>query len=144
VAILSVVFVRDARDRQTFELQGLDARFERAGLYVAERLPPNALVITSAHSGSVRFYAHRPTLVWDGLPPDSLDGAIAFARAKGFDPYLMLESGEEPPFRKRFAGSAVGALDWPPMAEVALVRVYDPDGRDQYRRGVAPPTEYVR
>jgi hypothetical protein len=142
--MLSVTFVRAARDRQTFRLQGLEARYERAGTYAGQRLPPHALIITSTYSGSVRFYAHRPTLVWDGLPPDRLDQAIAFVRERGFEPYLMLDGGEEPAFRSRFAGSAAGALDWPPKAEVGLVRVYDPDDRARYQRGEAPPTEYVR
>jgi hypothetical protein len=141
---LLVTSVRAARAHNVFRLRQFEARFERAGLFVARRLPADALVITSSHSGSVRYYAGRRTLVWDGVPPDALDRAIAFVRSKGFTPYLLLESGEEPVFRDRFRGSAVAELDWPPLAEVAsLVRIYEPDGRERYRGGALPPTEYA-
>jgi len=144
--VLGVLWVREAEDRQAFRLQALEARFERGGIFVDQRLPRNALVITSAQSGSVRFYSGRKTLVWDQLDPARLDEAIGFVRSRGFEPYLLFERREEPLFRRRFsAQSAVGRLDWPPAAEVAsLVRVYRPADRDRYLRGVQPPTEYFR
>ncbi len=144
-AVLAVHFMRDAEHRQVFGLQRLEARFERAGSYVGRRLPANAIVITSWQSGSVRFYGHRNTLLWDGLDPAWLDRTIDFLRARGMEPYLLFESWEEPIFRTRFAGSPTGALDWPPMAEVASqVRIYRPEDRERYARGTLPPTEYVR
>jgi hypothetical protein len=143
--VLSVLFIRDARAGDVFRLQRLEARYVRAGTFAATRLPPNAIVITSWESGSVRFYSRRPTLVWDSLDPAWLDRAIAFVRARGLEPYLLFETWEEPIFRRRFAGSRVGALDWPPMAEVASqVRVYRPDDRERYANGTMTPTEYVR
>lgn len=144
VVALSLLFLREARERRTFELQQLESRFERAGAFVGHRLPANALVITSWESGSVRFYGGRKTLVWDGLEPAWLDRALAYVRAKGYEPYLLFERREESDFRQRFAGSAVARLDWPPMAEVASqVRIYRPDDRDRYLQGTLPPTEYV-
>ena len=144
VVALSVMFVREAQERRTFELQQLEARFERAGAFVGDRLPPNAMVITSWESGSVRFYGGRKTLVWDGLDPAWLDRALLYVRSKGYEPYLLFERREEPDFRQRFAGSSVARLDWPPIAEVASqVRIYRPDDRDRYLQGTLPPTEYV-
>lgn len=144
--VLAVLWIGEARDRQAFRLQALEARFERAGLFVDRRLPPNALVITSWQSGSVRFYSGRKTIVWDQLDPAWLDRAIAFVRSRGFEPFLLFESREEPLFRGRFgAQSAIGRLDWRPAAEIlSQVRVYRPDDRDRYLRGVQPPTEYSR
>jgi hypothetical protein len=142
--VLSAFMLNEARARQVFRLQALEARFVRGGTYVAERLPGNALVITSWQSGSVRFYSGRRTLAWDALDPAWLDRAIAFARARGLEPVVLVERWEEPLFRARFGGSAVGALDWPPAAEIAAqVRVYRPEDRDRYFRGDAAPTEYV-
>jgi len=143
--ILCALFVREARARNVFDLPRLEARYERAGRYVADHLPPNALVITSWESGSVRFYGHRKTLVWDVLDPAWLDRAIAYTRTRGLEPYLLFEGREEPGFRLRFAGSDVGKLDWPPAAEVAgQVRIYRPDDRARYLRGDATPTDYAR
>jgi hypothetical protein len=143
--LFCVLFVREARARNVFDLHRLEARYERAGSYVASHLPPNALVITSWESGSVRYYGHRTTLVWDALDPAWLDRAIAYARTRGLEPYLLFETWEEPIFRQRFAGSAIAKLDWPPAAEIASqVRIYRPDDRDRYLRGDATPTEYAR
>jgi len=142
---LAASFVREARDRQAFRLARLESRFERAGRYVAEQLPANAIVFTTWHSGSVRFYGHRRTLVWDALDPAWLDRAVDDVRARGLEPYLLFESPEERAFRQRFSGSALGALDWPPAVEIlSQVRIYRPSDREAYRGGTATPTEYVR
>ena len=145
VLTLGSIYVREARDRQAFRLQALEARFERTGLYVRDRLPPNALIITSWQSGSVRFYGNRKTLVWTALGPDWLDRALVFVRGKCYEPYLLFERWEEPLFRQRFKGTAIGALDWPPAAEIAAqARIYTPDDRGRYLKGEMPPTEYAR
>jgi hypothetical protein len=144
-ALLVVSGVREADARQAFRLHALEAKYPRAGLFVARRFPQNTFVITSWQSGSVRFYSGRPTLVWDVLDPAWLDRAVAFLRERGFEPVLLSESWEEPLFRRRFRTNAVGALDWPPAAEIATgVRIYRFDDREKYRAGVQAPTEYVR
>jgi hypothetical protein len=142
---LSIFFIREARARNIFDLHRLEARYERAGTYVATHLPPNALVITSWESGSIRYYGHHRTLVWDALDPAWLDGAMAYSRMRGFEPYLLFEAWEEPIFRQRFTASAIARLDWPPAAEIAgQVRIYRPDDRERYLRGDAAATEYAR
>jgi len=142
---MCVAFIREARARSVFDLQRLESRYERAGDYVARRLPENALIITSWESGSVRFYSNRKTLVWDALDPAWLDRAVAYSRTRGFEPYLLFERWEEPLFRQRFAGSAVAPLDWPPAAEIAgQVRIYRPADRERYLKGESKPTEYSR
>ena len=141
---LAVTYVGEAEIRNAFRLHLLEARYERAGTFVSQRLPPNAIVITSSESGSVRFYSGRRTLVWDALEPGWLDPTIAYLRTRGLEPFLLLETREEPLFRRRFASSLLGALDWPPAAEVASrVRVYRPDDREKYFSGVRTPTEYA-
>ena len=143
--VLAALFAGTAENRSAFALGALEARFARAGEYVARRLPPHALVITSWQSGSVRFYGRRKSLVWDGLPPERLDEAIAFVRERGYEPYLLFERREEPLFRERFRGSSVAALDWPPMADVAgQVRIYRLQDRIAYAQGMRVATEYVR
>jgi len=145
VAVICALLLQQAVRRKAFELRAMERRFARAGQFVAERLPADAFVITDYESASVPFYSGRRTLAWRALDPAWLDRAIAFARARGFEPYLMFERWEEPEFRARFTGSDVGRLDWPPVAEVATqVRIYRVSDRDRYRQGVAVPTEYAR
>jgi hypothetical protein len=140
-----LLFIREARTRSVFDLQRLEARYERAGLYVDSHLPPDAVVVTSWESGSIRYYGHRKTMVWDALDPTWLDRAIAYIRMRGYEPYLLFERWEEPAFRQRFAGSAIARLDWPPAAEIAgQVRIYRPDDRERYLNGTGVPTEYAR
>ena len=142
---LDLVYVRTAEEGQAFRLQRLEARFERAGVFVRDRLPPNAFLVTSWHSGSARFYGGRKTLDWTSLDGAWLDRTIAFLENRGYEPYLMFERWEEPQFRRQFRGAAVADLDWPPAAEVAAqVRIYRPRDRERYLRGESPPTEYVR
>jgi dolichyl-phosphate-mannose-protein mannosyltransferase len=134
-----------ARIGQAFQLHTLEAKYARAGAAVARLLPDNALVITRMESGSVRFYSDRRTLVWDGLDPAWLDRAVAYARERGLEPFLLFESWEEPLFRSRFNGSALARLDWPPMVEVAgQVRIYRPADRDRYHSGMEVITLYAR
>jgi hypothetical protein len=142
--VVCVFFIREARDRNVFDLQRLEARYERAGRYIDSQLPPDALIITSWESGSVRYYGHRNTLVWDALDPAWLERAMAYLRMRGHEPYLLFEPWEEPLFRQRFAGSATGKLDWPPAVEIARqVRLYRPDDRERYVKGDGVATEYV-
>jgi hypothetical protein len=142
--VLAALFLRSASDHSAFRLHVIEARYARAGTFVGARLPPNALVITWWQSGSVRFYSGRRTLVWDGLDPAWLDRAIVFARERGLIPFLLFERWEEPLFRKRFAGSPLAALDWPPAVEIgAQVRIYRPEDRDRYTRGLPVTTEYA-
>jgi hypothetical protein len=143
--LISVFFLREARARSVFDLQRLEARYERAGLYVDSHLPTDALVVTSWESGSIRHYGRRKTLVWDSLDPAWLDRAIAYLRTRGYEPYLLFEPWEEPIFRQRFAGSTLARLDWPPAAEIAgQVRLYRPDDRERYVEGTGIATEYAR
>jgi hypothetical protein len=147
VTVLALGFacVREARDRQAFRLQTLESRFERAGLYVRDRLPANAFVVTSWHSGSVRFYGGRKTLVWTALDPAWFERALMFVENRGYEPYLLFERWEEPQFRSRFKGTSIGALDWPPAAEIgAQVRIYRPGDRERYLTGDVPPTDYAK
>jgi 4-amino-4-deoxy-L-arabinose transferase-like glycosyltransferase len=145
VAVLAAWWVHVARERLAFTLRDLEHQFVEAGVYAAERLPERAAVVTVKYSGSVYYYASRPTVLWDLLDPTWLDPALAYLRERGYVPYLVLATDEEPVFRKRFGGaSVVGGLDWPPIARVGrTVRVYDPADRARYFDGETVRTEDV-
>jgi len=145
VAMLSIWFVREAIDRQAFELRDFERRFRSAGEYVAAHLPPNAAVVTAHESGSVRFYSGRLTLTWRELPPRELTRALDFLRTQGYRPYLLLEMWEQPEFVQRFeATSPLGGLGWPPMADIDHeLRVYDVDDYARYRSGIPVRTDRI-
>ena len=137
--------VSTARKRQAFELQQLESRFRRTGQVVRDQLPANAFLITVWQSGTVQFHANRPSLLWDSLDPSSLDQAVAWLAARGFEPYLLVERWEEPIFRERFQGrSPLAQLDWPPRFDVVRqVRIFRPADREPYMRGGEVSTAHV-
>lgn len=139
---LVALSIRTAIPRDVFRIRALEWRFRSAGERVAA-LPGTAALITLHHSGSVRFYAGRSTLGWADIEQGRLEDALSFLRRHGRTPYLMFEPWEEPQFRERFAGERLGALDWPPLAEVDGVRIYDPDDFERHRRGEPIATERI-
>jgi len=134
VAGLGSWWVYTAHVRHAFDLRDWEHHFIEAGRFAADKLPANAAVVTVKHSGSVHYYSQKPTVAWDTLDPASLDRTLDFLRQHGLVPILMIDTEEETAFRERFgAASAIGRLDWPPMARVArTVRVYDPADRARY------------
>jgi hypothetical protein len=101
-----------------FSLREHERRFLSVGRSVARRLPPNAIVLSGMHSGSVRWYGQRRSLVWLQIEPARFDAAVAWLRERGYQPYLLLDASEEDEFRERLAAVSVwGRLDWQPAAE---------------------------
>ena len=118
-----------AQDQSIFKQYDFEQRYVKAAAYVKALTPPNAMILSGQHSGSVRYYANRITLRYDFLAPDGLDAALRELREKGYRSYIVLEDWEEVDFRKRFgAASRVGRLDWRPLL-TSPVRIYDPEGR---------------
>jgi hypothetical protein len=139
LAILCGFYLHTARERSAFDLQRLESRYVAAGAYAARNLPANAVLLSVQESGALRMYGRRTTVRFDHLDPKGLDAALQFFERTGHRPYLVLEAWEEAQFRDRFAGSsALGLLDWPPIAEVGRpvrVRFYDPRDRSRFLAG---------
>ncbi len=120
LAVFAVVVV-DYGATRAVELDALgigdgEQKYADVGRFVASRLPANAVVVVQ-HSGSVRYYSGRRTLRYDALDADWLDRAIAYLRASGFEPYVILERWEIPKFRERFpTQQSLGFIDRPPLA----------------------------
>jgi hypothetical protein len=144
-AALAVFGIQAAIDRQAFALQRLESRFRATGHYVHEKLAPDAIFFSVFDSGSIRFHGEREAVLWDSLDPAWLDPAIEWSRAHQREPFIVVERFEEAAFRARFgAVSAIGALDWPPRAEIhRQVRIYAPADRTLYLQGKPVPTDYV-
>jgi hypothetical protein len=95
-----------------------DRRFAVVGEYVERNLPPNAILFSLVHSGSIRYYSGRVTLRWDWLPDEWLDRSVSFLKTNGYQPFLLIEQGwERQRFIDRFSGhSRIGSLSFTPMA----------------------------
>ena len=140
-AALAVWQVRTAADRGVFVVALSEQRYVDVGRFVAAVMPPEAVFISGAEAGSVRYYSNRLTLRFDLLSPRWLDIAVKTLRDKGYRPYILLEEAEEAPFRERFGAlNRLAALDWPPIAQrydPIRVRIYDPDDRPRFLAGEA-------
>jgi hypothetical protein len=94
--------------------------------HVQVRTPENSVVLTSEHSGSIRFYAGRVTLRWDYLPPEWLDRAVAWMAARGVHTYALLDETERVSALNRFKGQKLAAvLEGPPVFRFGNKRFFD-------------------
>ena len=101
-----------------FDVAG-ERKYEASGRYAAEKLPSNAIILANQYSGSVRFYARRPTLRYVWLPADRLDWLVTESRRRGHDVYLLVEDYETAEFLTQFRGArAAAVVQRPPLAEV--------------------------
>ena len=127
VACLAASFVF-ARDQFIFDARKIEQRHIAAANRVAELTPDTAIILCVQHSGSLRYYANRKTLRFDALADDGLDAAIDEIRARGYQPFIVLDDWEEQNFRKQFAArNRAGRLDWPAVASMGTnpdVRIY--------------------
>jgi hypothetical protein len=133
-AAASVNVVR-AGQELAFNMRRYESRYSLAGRYLASSLPANAVVVTSQHSGSARYYANLPILRWDQLDVD-LDLAIAALHAMGRRPVLLVEDWEMPEIARKYPRSTHARLDWNARAEFGddtRVFLYDPADRGTAR-----------
>jgi hypothetical protein len=102
-----------------------ERKYPRVGLFVRDRLPKSAFVLAAQHSGSLRYYSHRPTLRWDLLDRASLDHALTSMRNAGYDPFLVVDAGEDQAFLRRFSGTGQRGVEaLAPLATIGNTTVY--------------------
>jgi hypothetical protein len=132
-----------ANDLAVFRIKALEQKYVELGRLVSTRLPARAIVLAAQPAGSVRYYAHLPTLSWDAIDPAWLDRVLDECRFRGLVPYFAIESWETDAFRSHFKDqSALASLDWPPRAVLgSVIYLYDPADRARYLAGEQIPTE---
>jgi Dolichyl-phosphate-mannose-protein mannosyltransferase len=106
--------------RHAFELRPGEQRYVKAGEFVGQRLPENAIVLASQHSGSVRLYGRRPILRWDLVEPHALDETLATLRRSGRMPFMVLDDFELKAFHARF-----GAGNQRAVGQARLIRLVE-------------------
>jgi hypothetical protein len=110
---------RFAKDQYVFNWRIQEQRYVRAAARTAELTPRTAVLFSSQHSGSLRYYTDRLTLRYDLLGERRLDSSIRELDEKGRPSFLVIDEWEHVQFRDRFARrNRAGALDWAPLARV--------------------------
>jgi hypothetical protein len=148
VGLLAASGVNFARQHAVLTFREGERKYAAVGTYIAMRLPQRAVLLSLLHSGSARYYSGRLTVFYPRIGSEQLDSVVDVLGQLGYHPYFLLEKAEEPAFRERFqAHSRLGALDWPPMAQLehaSAVRIYDPANRQEAMAGRPVPTEVIR
>jgi hypothetical protein len=114
--------------RAVFERADAESKFPRVAAWVTARTQPTDAVISSLHSGSVRYYAGRTTVRWDRIPADGLAAVVRAIEERGGESYLALDGNDEREmFRERFgeppAGVRIDVLDRIRTVDLAKVTV---------------------
>jgi 4-amino-4-deoxy-L-arabinose transferase-like glycosyltransferase len=123
--IVGIMSLHYAQRNRVFDIRDQERKYPLAGEFVRTRMPANAFVLAAQHSGSIRYYANRPTLRWDLLSPTRLDQALATVRAQGYEPLLVVDTGEYDDFRDRFAATGQQAVQrLTPLAVLGDARVF--------------------
>ena len=103
----------------TFNVDEGERRYAVVGRLVRDATPPNSIVFSMQHSGSVRYYGGRMSLRYDWLNERWLDRSVAWFDLHGVHPYFLLDEGEIREFHERFESqNTLGHLN------VALVWEY--------------------
>jgi hypothetical protein len=112
IAILIFSHIRMfVRDMGVLDSTG-ERRFAQIGRYIADTLPPRAILFAVLHSGSAMYYSGRPTIRFDALPPGRLRAIANEFRRRGYAPFIVLDTFEREDFANRFGPAAdLGTLD---------------------------------
>ncbi len=125
LGVLGGVSLSTARTHRAFDIRAQERKYPLAGEFVRNQLPETAFVLARQHSGSIRYYANRPTLRWDLLAPTHLDQVLAILRAQGYEPFLVVDAGEYESFRQRFLATDQRAVQrLTPLAALGDARVF--------------------
>jgi hypothetical protein len=102
-----------------------EQRFARIGRYIADALPPQAVVFASMHSGSVTYYSGRVTVRYDALQPGQFTTVVRDFQRLGRPAFLLLDTFEGEDFARRFgAAGSLGTLDVRASKLVPSVELY--------------------
>lgn len=85
--------------------------------YLADALPPNAVVLGFIHTGTIVDYTRHRTVRLDLVSPQQLERTVERLTALGWAPALVLDQElEAAEFRRRFSATRFGRLEWTPRA----------------------------
>jgi hypothetical protein len=115
--------------QQVLSLARAQERFFQAGQLVARVTPPNAVILASLHSGSLRYYAHRQSVDWAKIPPNQLTATVGALQSAALPVFLLLDGEEE---RLQFVsrhGPVIEDQRWLPSGQRRDLRLYQAPAR---------------
>jgi hypothetical protein len=101
MAVQQWVFV--AKDG-LFEEARSERRFARA-VEFANTLPPNAILVSEAYSGTLHFYTGRDVLLWRTIDASRFDRALEYIQERRHPVYFIGDPLEEEAFREYLEGT---------------------------------------
>jgi hypothetical protein len=110
---------------QVFALASVEQRFEQAAALVARATPRDAVVLSSLHSGSLRYYADRQTLNWARIPHGQFDVTVDALENNGRAVFLMFDGQEERQLFEERHGNVIEQQRWLPSGQRRDVRLYE-------------------
>ena len=112
--------------RDVFPAGEGERRYATIATLVEAQTEASAVILSSIHAGSLRYYGGRATMRFDLLDEAWLDRAVAWLQQQGRHPYVPVEDWEMPHFTQRFAGrNTLGDLR---MAPALAYRAYQISG----------------
>ncbi len=109
-------------------LRAGERRYIDIGEFAGDQLPANAILFSTQHSGSLRFYSGRLTLRFDWVQKEWAAGVVPAIERAGYHPYLIVDDWEIPQVRFQFGLPETSALPWPIVArmrELGGLSVFD-------------------
>jgi hypothetical protein len=107
-----------------------EERYTAVARFIDRELPPNAVVLSMQHSGTIRFYSGRMTIRYEYIPEYRFKASLDWLMERGYRPFILLEEWEVPRWRDHFVGDArVASLDFRVLGELqwpANIRLFDP------------------
>jgi hypothetical protein len=117
VLAIAVFQLDFALDRDTFGSRDGRRRFVSAARLVRRATDRNSVIVSSDHSGSIRYYGGRMTINFGRTNDHSLDEVVSWLKQHGVRTYLAVEDWEIPEIRQRFSNNTcITALDGSPIA----------------------------
>lgn len=124
VVALGINGVVGAVSHNVFPSAEGERRYATVASFVATVTEPSSVILTSQHSGPLRYYGGRLTLRFDALDAEWLDRAVEWLTQAGRHPYFLIEDWELPLFRDRFAArNRLGRLELSPLFAYAAYQI---------------------
>jgi len=104
-----------AWQRDVFPVEEGERRYATIATFVQRLTDPQAMILSSIHTGPTRYCAGRATMRFDVLDPAWLDRAADWLAREGRHPYVLVEDWEMPMFTSRFVGNRLADLGASPV-----------------------------